>query len=801
MTDTRAPVLALVGRDRPLALIRELLFSLGADVDVVGPRRSGRSSLADAIAASAAEPHRTAIRVNGVRSLSTTPLGALHAAGFGEHGGQDRRAPSLLQQAIEALTAAVERDNAVFVVDDADLLDHVSTGAIDAARRATGAPLLRTRSRWGGPTESGYIVELGPLSYDELTTAVTRSLGGPMEAATMSRVYALAGGNVGVAIAVVRLAVVEGTLVRRAGLWSAEGELWSPALRGLALDHVAHLTARERSALETIATSAANDETSLHDLERAEALKALAATHVVTTVETRDERRIVLDPPLLAEHFRHADTVAPTPEALFVRLAHEEADAARATATADWNSSPTARTALALARALMAPTGLRGDIGAELDAALAAVSADTTDPLALIEAAELRARAQLARGHDLESASADLHAAVSALGAPFSLAADAAAVLLCVEVGSPPNPAHLQTPNGTAAGLDDDPAVPPAVRTRILRAAQAVAIQRGRFVEAVGIHDRLSSLVAEGAGSVADALHGLALLGCGRSAETRAWAEAGARVARQCLDVDALRLHSLVACLSHLFAGRTDDAADAIATAAALGAPAVPGTAVEAALRGLSAILAARRGDLERAESLRDELAAGPGATTNATSIALEWIDAALSAGRARADHAAAQLRGLTVRLGSSRQEAAAAFALLTALEHSADERALEEARTLLENQQSELFDAQLAQLVARGRHGPGALDALRLRLIAVGLDRLAADGHGGGGFFSAPVALTEREREVIGYVADGLVYREIAARLHLSARTVEGIAARIIRKLGLRDRRELAELANSGSL
>ncbi len=48
--------------------------------------------------------------------------------------------------------------------------------------------------------------------------------------------------------------------------------------------------------------------------------------------------------------------------------------------------------------------------------------------------------------------------------------------------------------------------------------------------------------------------------------------------------------------------------------------------------------------------------------------------------------------------------------------------------------------------------------------------------------------ALTEREREVLRLVAEGNSSREIAGRLGLSAKTVEGHRSRIMSKLGIRD-------------
>jgi DNA-binding NarL/FixJ family response regulator len=56
--------------------------------------------------------------------------------------------------------------------------------------------------------------------------------------------------------------------------------------------------------------------------------------------------------------------------------------------------------------------------------------------------------------------------------------------------------------------------------------------------------------------------------------------------------------------------------------------------------------------------------------------------------------------------------------------------------------------------------------------------------------------ALTAREREVLQLIARGYRYKEIAARLHLSVKTVEAHVSSVLRKLQLSSRHELTRWA-----
>ena len=55
---------------------------------------------------------------------------------------------------------------------------------------------------------------------------------------------------------------------------------------------------------------------------------------------------------------------------------------------------------------------------------------------------------------------------------------------------------------------------------------------------------------------------------------------------------------------------------------------------------------------------------------------------------------------------------------------------------------------------------------------------------------------LTPREREILQHIARGYLYKEIAARLHLSVKTVEAHVSAVLRKLQLSTRHELSRWA-----
>lgn len=130
---------------------------------------------------------------------------------------------------------------------------------------------------------------------------------------------------------------------------------------------------------------------------------------------------------------------------------------------------------------------------------------------------------------------------------------------------------------------------------------------------------------------------------------------------------------------------------------------------------------------------------------------------------------------GIFAQLGLVYEAARTRRLLASALAESDPEVAIVEARAAL---------MVLDQLGA----GPEA-DAAAALLRSLG-QRPARSGERGGG------TLTDREREVLALVAEGLSNVEIAERLYLSRKTVEHHVARVLAKLGVRNRTEAARLA-----
>ena len=100
---------------------------------------------------------------------------------------------------------------------------------------------------------------------------------------------------------------------------------------------------------------------------------------------------------------------------------------------------------------------------------------------------------------------------------------------------------------------------------------------------------------------------------------------------------------------------------------------------------------------------------------------------------------------------------------------------------------------AELAAAIERVASGDAVFSP---RLAGFVLDAFRAGEQVGGD--AELDELTPREREVLQLIARGYMYKEIAARLHLSVKTVESHVSNVLRKLQLSTRHELARWATA---
>lgn len=154
------------------------------------------------------------------------------------------------------------------------------------------------------------------------------------------------------------------------------------------------------------------------------------------------------------------------------------------------------------------------------------------------------------------------------------------------------------------------------------------------------------------------------------------------------------------------------------------------------------------------------------------------------------------RLAELAGQVDGPRAPAAAAHAAALAADDGA---ALHAASVQLETMGALLLaaDAAAHAVAAHTRHGQrGSAHAAGARA-----HRLAQACEGARtpalATLAAPLPLTAREREIVTLAAGGLSNRQIADRLVVSVRTVEGHLYRACAKLGVSDRSELAPLVH----
>lgn len=844
----------LVGRNRSLATAVSLLQS-GTSIDVVGSRGSGRSAFLQSLRVLLENDNCKVITVRGVASLRQHPLAAMHLAGIG--GQSDSRASSIQLTVEALRAQSHGPSSVLFLDDWDDLDESSwgvaesvrrTTGMPIVLSRLQGLRARHTPSGLAASTlEPAYVIDMDPIRFEELEQVLEAHLDGPIEIGTMSRLYAKSGGIVGLARSVLDAAVREGRLVNNHGTWVAARDLWSPALRGVLEAHLENLGPEARDALEIIALVGVAD---------VETVRKLVSWHTIELLEERAMLRIVpagarqlvtVVPPLLVEFFRNEPLAARRirlteliverlgstdsvdlliahsvrsealgdDDALFVRLLQERARTRRIVTRAEWQESPDPRTAVQYVQALLQTPGS--------DEQVVEVFEQTDsfggEPSSLVALALLRAQWAAYVEGDVDLALKRLKAETEGLG-QFSRMADAGAVLIETHARG--------VPEDYAARLESTDDLPPDVQLALFESQLTVLISLGRFGDARRVSNGLSEQAKNSVGTGHNVLHGFVLLGQGEFDAALRWALRGIDEAHGYLDPDATRAHGYLAALCLSISGDYPATEEILDTLFAMGEPPVFPSTIQIGLLSIASMVAIRRGNVSLGERYAQEISGRDTPDGAFPAQARAWSEAQLLAFNGHPDQAADRLWESSVALWERGARFAAALGMLTALEIQTDPIRFADADAKMSVLDSPYLVPHLEYLRARDAADAPALVALTGPLVQTGrpglavealrlaaatfkvqknpakvaqtkrkleelMEELGARKLDTTRFAAAVVALTTRELEIAGLIAQGLNNPEIAERLVLSVRTVESHINRILRKAKVGNRADLA--------
>ncbi|NDO91162.1 LuxR C-terminal-related transcriptional regulator [Cellulosimicrobium composti] len=676
----------------------------GRSVDLVGPAGSGRTTVLAEVCRTLLDDEWTVLRVQGVAALRDRPLEALAVAGLTSRA--DRTAPSAVAGAVAAIEGAVRPARTLVVVDDADDLDRASSGALVAAHaRARFAVLsasrpqpsrLRDPYRLATEVRPGVELQVPALGYVDTQTLLADLLPGTIDAATVGRLYAAAGGLPGLVTALAVNARRRGRLALVDGTWVAGPDMWTPALARSVAPLVQDLSDDALEALETLSLAGAVTTSTARSLVAPDALEELDACRLLRFVPRGDQTVVGVFPQAVADHYRHLGTsarrlrieerlrlalhvagrgvvalpAAPRPDALddapaVVRdRAPWESDTVRHRMLVEhwyretvylrtrWETEPSPATAVPYLRAL-----LTGDADGATVRAVVEGTPRTGDARSLAALDNWHALAVAFVEKDLDAARRVLRTARAEAGAWAPLLANVEAHLALLLDRAPDEPPALATPGEVE---DDVAATAATVRAEWL-------VFRGDPAAALDLLAEPRTRTPHFASS-AEVLRGLALLLDDRLDEAYAWSARHLDEARSALDVDAVHGHAFVVSVVLLLRGRTAELHEHLGSVLSTGLLSALQRPFQSANLSLAAAVALVEGRTTTARSLAEQSRSlGPGpsplplaqptwtlARLGAGSAGFAATDEAAAADALWADHEDALARGFLVAAASS---------------------------------------------------------------------------------------------------------------------------------------------------
>ena len=862
----------------------------GVSVELRGSWGSGRTTLLRGVENAARHEGFGTLSVSGEYALRAHALEALGVAGVrsASAGGT-----SAISARVEALTGWALARPALILVDDAAVVDPESWGVISAVQRRTDVPVVYALDAHA-PEGAGALhvlecrvarVALEALRYEEVRALLEDVLGGGVDAHTAGRVFSKSGGLPRLVVAVGETGRQYGLLREQAGSWHAGDDLWHPALAPHITEILYPLTASLREGLEMLALAGIVTIDRGVRLIGSPVLEQLEARGLVTVFRNGVRVMVAVNPPLIAEYYRHQSISArrvrliervandrgargagPTLDAPRAELPtralptralpaaleweavrnpavarlmteHRQAEAARALDA--WRRHPGLHAALALADALARDGGAER-VAHDVLRDTAYLEGEQRDNLALLAhrlniAARGGGEGELARvlseARSVMPGATDaievigLEAEVRAHG--FSAGSEQLVRELIDRTGVGGAGA------GIAGGRAEEGAATGGVHENGVARVGEAAVALAEVVLAKGWFARALRLVEMPDEPIDESVHwrrrrrrvtALALFGVGRIDEALRRAAEWRDAALADLDADALRDQAYVCALALVHTGRNAEADDAIGAALALGEPGAESADVYGAILVLGAVVAARRGALDVAETLTVQARRWLPRVSSLPLAAAEFAEA--QSAHARGDDGGSRRLLAAAQAAFSRRGFAvqAAIAEIMALESVSDAARVARSAAL----EGELFGPLLDYLRGVGGaeadwieragdrlrsanqavHAAGAYlraaDAYRLAGRASEADRADQLAQALGGTLDADVlwhvhaqaasrpALTQREQEITALAAVGASNHTIASRLSVSVRTVENHLNRAFRKLGISRRDEL---------
>ncbi|PZR53455.1 hypothetical protein DNL40_08085 [Xylanimonas oleitrophica] len=839
----------------------------GRSVDLQGLPGSGRTLLAQAVADELEDAGWHVVRVHGVLALRERPLEALAIAGLVAR--QGSQATTAVSAAVQGILAAVRGGRALLVVDDEVDLDETSIGAIVAAHQIAPFPLLSTsypkpramRRPYRVPAEvqPGVTLQVPPLGFVDTQTLLVDALGGPIDAATVSRVFAASGGLPGLALALAEGARQHGGLRQVDGVWQAGPDMWTPEMVRSVDPLLQRLSPPAIDGLHALALAGTVDVSTARRLMSWEVLEELDGYRLLRFVPRGDEMLVGVFPLGIVEYFRHLGVGArhlKVDEAVTRAFGGSLADRPSATATpwqltpeasaagtsmesdtivnrlllehwhrelllrrSEWEQTPSPRTAAPLLRTMLV-TGA-GPQAVRTVLAGTPRTGDRRDLVtfdvwyALFVGTTERDLRQVHEVLDRTRLEAD----------EWVWLVDGIEAFLTLMVEHAPDPADLTLPvPGTAPS--DTVQVVGTVRAELLLA-------RGRSAEARALFEELGEPTTPFA-QVRAASRSWALLMEGRLEEALERAQDQLQAARRVHDVEGIVGAAYVVAQVLLTWGRTTELRNLLGSVLSAGVLPALERSQQVALLSIAADLAQQEGRTTTARTLAQQalaLRTGPGPyPLGSPTLALARLDSegrppaearALAATRLWDEAQALLAHGYLVsgytagmlammeeptseRAQVLRQTAALVPApIIGRFQEFVDALAAEDPERLVDEAHA-LADAGLvAQATA-------AYSAATRLLRTAGRAGRAAEVHDAArrrlapwgadalaGLRSAAEAaeLTAREDEIARLAAAGLSNQDIARRLLISVRTVENHLHRVFRKLGVDNRSELSRV------